>query len=122
MRIDISTQSTTLSPCGGQGAQGDIAAVIALVAREKNVPVRLLVHFSRCRAGAARARQLAMYLAHVVFGASLAEIGIAFGRDRTTVSHACGLIEDLRDDPAFDAELERLEQVLLAPGMERGDD
>lgn len=55
-----------------------------------------------------------MYLAHVVFGASLAEIGLAFGRDRTTVSHACGLIEDLRDDPAFDADLERLEQVLLA--------
>ncbi|MCW5721270.1 MAG: chromosomal replication initiator DnaA [Devosia sp.] len=118
MRIDISTQLPFLSSSGGPRAQREIAAVIALVAREKNVPIRLIVHFSRCRAGAARARQIAMYLAHVVFGASLAEIGLAFGRDRTTVSHACGLIEDLRDDPAFDAELERLESVLLAPGME----
>lgn len=113
MRIDFSTRLPSLSASVDAGVQTEIAAVIALVSREKNVPIRLIVHFSRCRAGAARARQIAMYLCHVVFGASLAEIGLAFGRDRTTVSHACGLIEDLRDDPAFDAELERLETVLL---------
>ncbi|MGV8854328.1 MAG: helix-turn-helix domain-containing protein [Devosia sp.] len=89
-------------------------AVIALIAQEKRVPVRLLVHRSRCRLDTARARQLAMYLSHVVLGCSLAEIGDAFGRDRTTVSHACGVIEDLRDDPAFDAEVSALEQRLEA--------
>lgn len=92
----------------------ELADVLALISREKAVPIRLLVHISRCRADTARARQLAMYLAHVVKGISLTSIGAAFGRDRTTVSYACALIEDLRDDPAFDAELDRFEAELLA--------
>ena len=87
---------------------------IALVAREKNVSVRMLTHRSRCRKQTALARQLAMYLAHVVLGRSLTEIGDAFGRDRTTVSHACGLIEDMRDDPAFDEEVTAFERHLEA--------
>tara|TARA_R110000765_G_C18548700_1_gene561964 strand:- start:103 stop:465 length:363 start_codon:yes stop_codon:yes gene_type:complete len=87
---------------------------IALIARERHVPIRLLVHKSRCRSDTARARQLAMYLSHVVLGRSLTEIGDAFGRDRTTVSHACAVIEDMRDDPAFDAEVTELEHQLEA--------
>ena len=94
--------------------------VIALVAREKHVPIRLLTHRSRCRAETARARQLAMYLSHIVLGRSLAEIGHAFGRDRTTVSYACALIEDLRDDPRFDDEVTTLEQRLEARQLEAG--
>jgi chromosomal replication initiation ATPase DnaA len=95
-------------------AQRACDEVIALVARQRNVPIRLLIHKSRSRRPAARARQLAMYLAHVVLGRSLTEIGTAFGRDRTTVSYACALIEDLRDDPRFDAEVEGFEQQLMA--------
>lgn len=94
---------------------------IALVARRKNVPIRLLMHKSRSRLPAARARQLAMYLAHVVFGCTLTEIGEAFGRDRTTVSYACALIEDLREDPHFEAEVCALEQVLEARRTEEAD-
>lgn len=86
--------------------------VIVLVANEKNVPVRMLTHRSRCRKQTALARQLAMYLAHVVLRRSLTEIGNAFGRDRTTVSHACALIEDMRDDPAFDEEVSAFERRL----------
>ena len=97
--------SSELSPC---------AAAMALIAREKHVPVRLLMHPSRCRRTTVRARQLAMYLSHVVLGCTLAEIGDAFGRDRTTVSYACGVIEDLRDDPRFDAEVSALEHRLEA--------
>lgn len=88
--------------------------VIALVARQKNVPIRLLTHRSRGRLPAARARQLAMYLSHVVLGRSLMEIGEAFGRDRTTVSYACALIEDMRDDARFDAEVTALESQIQA--------
>jgi chromosomal replication initiation ATPase DnaA len=87
-------------------------AVIGLVAKHKKVPIRLILHQSRSMARAARARQLAMYLSHVILGKTLVEIGVAFGRDRTTVSHACALIEDLRDNPAFDAEVCQLEAVL----------
>jgi chromosomal replication initiation ATPase DnaA len=114
VRIEQDKDSAAiLQPPRGRG-QAEVSSAIALVARERNVPIRLLVHFSRCRAKTARARQMAMYLSHVVFGVSLAEIGEAFGRDRTTVSYACGLIEDLRDDPVFDAEMDRLESVLLS--------
>ncbi|MCP5432292.1 MAG: chromosomal replication initiator DnaA [Alphaproteobacteria bacterium] len=69
---------------------------------------------SRCEAPVARARQVAMYLCHVVFGMSLTEVGRAFGRDRTTAAHACRLVEDLRDDALLDAWLGRLEAFLAA--------
>ena len=88
--------------------------VIALVARARHVPIRLLTHPSRCGFSTARARQLAMYLSHVVLGRNLTEIGDAFGRDRTTVAHACAVIEDMRDDADFDAEVSALEAQLEA--------
>lgn len=68
---------------------------------------------SRGCAATALARQVAMYLTHVVCGMSLTEVGSLFDRDRTTVAHACGLIEDRRDDPAFDRVLELLEHSIL---------
>ena len=67
---------------------------------------------TRGRPRAAFARQVAMYLAHVGCGLSMTEVGQIFARDRTTVAHACGLVEDLRDDPSFDRSLELLEGVL----------
>ena len=66
----------------------------------------------RGRASAAFARQTAMYLAHVHFGLSLSEVGRNFGRDRTTVSHACARVEDSRDDPKFERVLACLEAAL----------
>ena len=57
----------------------------------------------------ALARQVAMYLAHVVCGLTLTDTGRLFGRDRTTVAHACCVIEDRRDDPLFDRALDLLE-------------
>jgi chromosomal replication initiation ATPase DnaA len=88
--------------------------VIALVARQKNVPIPVLMHRRRNLLPIARARQLAMYLSHVVLGRTLAEIGEVFGRDRTTVSYACALIEDMRDDPQFDDEVLGLERQIEA--------
>lgn len=67
-----------------------------------------------------RARHVAMYLAHVVYGLNLVEVGAGFHRDRTTAAYACARIEDLRDDPAFDAALASLEisaGVLLELGL-----
>ena len=51
----------------------------------------------------ARARQIAMYLAREMTGASLNQIGRAFGgRDHSTVAHACQKIKDLVEkDPRF---------------------
>ncbi len=53
-----------------------------------------------------------MYLMHVSLQRLYRDVGAFFGRDRTTVSYACALIEELRDDGAFDAEVERLEAAL----------
>lgn len=60
----------------------------------------------------AYARQIAMYLCHVGFGMSLTRVAIAFGRDRSTIAHACHLIEDRRDDRDFDTQLDALEDIL----------
>jgi chromosomal replication initiation ATPase DnaA len=90
----------------------DAAGILSLIARERHVPVGLMLHPSRCQAGVAEARQLAMYLMHVVLQRSLTEIGIFFGRDRTTVGHACAAVEDRRDEPAFEREVRRLERKI----------
>ena len=58
------------------------------------------------------ARQVAMYLAHVGCGLTLTEVGGLFARDRTTVAHACGLVEDRREDARFDRALELLEGAI----------
>lgn len=79
-----------------------------------DISFRDLRRASRGRARVALARQVAMYLAHVQFGLSLTEVGRVFGRDRTTVAHACAVVEDRRDDPTFDYVLELLERVVAA--------
>ena len=114
----FSSRKPRIPATGPSGATCTCDAVITLVAQQKRVPIRLLMHKSRSRVPVARARQLAMYLSHVVLGRSLLEIGEAFGRDRTTVSYACALIEDMRDDPRFDDEVCGLERKLEA-GMAR---
>jgi chromosomal replication initiation ATPase DnaA len=67
---------------------------------------------SRGCAKVALARQAAMYLARVAIGLTLAEAAHLFGRDRTTAAHACRVIEDKRDDAAFDAKLSAIEEAL----------
>jgi chromosomal replication initiation ATPase DnaA len=67
---------------------------------------------TRGRPRVAFARQVAMYLAHVAWGLTLTEVGHVFARDRTTVAHACSVVEDSRDDPVLDRSLELLEGVL----------
>lgn len=64
------------------------------------------------------ARQVAMYLAHVSCRLSYTDIGRVFGRDRSTVAHACSLIEQRRDELEFDQAIELLESVVgLMSGM-----
>lgn len=84
----------------------------AIIGHIYNIPLDELRATTRRCARAAFARQVAMYLAHVVYGLSLTEVAAAFGRDRTTASHACHLIEDLRDNILFDRHMGRLENVL----------
>lgn len=68
----------------------------------------------RGRKNVALARQTAMYLAHVGCSLSLTQVGALFDRDRTTVAHACALVEDRRDNADFDLALELLERAIRA--------
>jgi chromosomal replication initiation ATPase DnaA len=76
------------------------------------VPRRELRSARRCDARVAFARQVAMYLAHVALGLSMTRVGALFGRDRTTVAHGCAVVEDRRDEPAFDRALHIAEHAL----------
>ena len=86
--------------------------VIDVVSHATGILPTEILSASRNNAKAARARQIAMYLAYITYQWPLARIGTAFRRDRTTAGHACRLVEDLRDDRAFDRELDRMEACL----------
>lgn len=53
-----------------------------------------------------------MYLMHCIFGTTKTRIAEVFGRHFSTVSHACKVIEDQRDDPVLDQKLIGLENKL----------
>jgi hypothetical protein len=74
---------------------------------------------TRGRANVALARQVAMYIAHVGYGLSLTEVGDLFERDRTTVAHACSVVEQRRDDPRFDAAIQLLDLVIRVLNVTR---
>jgi Bacterial dnaA protein helix-turn-helix len=84
----------------------------------------LLSFPSRGRARIALARQVSMYLAHVCLSFSLTQVGQLFERDRTTVAHACEVVEQRRDNQAFDLAITLLERVIRimcgAPGRRPG--
>lgn len=91
-------------------AAARLAAGVAAFAL--NVSDGELLAESRGSAAVAFARQVAAYLCHTAFEMSLARVATAFARDRSTVAHACHLIEDRRDEPQFDLWIGGLEAML----------
>ena len=110
----MSSPAASVDRAGHSASPWDNDTLVALVAASFTVPLPELLSPSRRSAAAAFARQVAMYLARVCFGATFSEIGQVFGRDRTTAAHACRLVEERRDDPRLDAMLERLELACVA--------
>lgn len=109
------------APASARGGAPDL--LTRLVAAVTDVPASAIAGGPRGDGRVSAARQLAMYLAYTVLQWPLAEVGAAFGRDRTTAGHACARVEDRRDDPAFDALLDRLEgavRALLAESADAG--
>lgn len=87
-----------------------IAATILHIAALATVaPIGEVRSAQRSTARAARTRQIAIYLASVVLDWPCDRVSLAFGRARSTVSHACQRVEDLRERAPFDAGLERYE-------------
>ena len=82
------------------------AALFSVCGKELRKPGRTSLDVSRVR-------QIAMYVAHVILRLNMSDIGRGFGRDRTTVLHACHLVEDMRDDKDFDRLVAMTERVAL---------
>jgi len=83
-----------------------------MVAATVDLPPEKLLQCNRGKASAARARQISIYLMHTTLSFSYTEIGKIYSKDRTTISHACHVIEDLRDNESFDLKLNRLERMI----------
>jgi chromosomal replication initiation ATPase DnaA len=83
--------------------------LIRVVAARRRVPLTELLSTKRGVPAAAEARQLAMYLLHVLVGRPQDVVAALLGRERSTVSYACRLMEERRDDPAFEAEIAAIE-------------
>jgi chromosomal replication initiation ATPase DnaA len=92
-----------------------------VVAAAFGVSVHELRARTRRTATVALARQCIMYLAHTAFGWSHAAVGAVCGRNRRTVAHGCRLVEERREDPAFDARLAALEAALFMPLRDGGE-
>ncbi len=96
-------------------------ATLGVVSIALGISPSVILSSSRC-AAAVYGRQLAMYLLNTTFRMTHSHIGRALGRDRTTASYACRIIEDLRDDPsvetvltACEASLEGLRELAAHP-------
>ena len=91
--------------------------VIARLAKEvvceaHGIPHAALLDEPRGDTHLALSRQIAMYLSHVVGQLTLNEVAVYFKKNRATVSHACTNMEDRRDSPIFDLQLEFMEKRL----------
>jgi chromosomal replication initiation ATPase DnaA len=93
-------------------AAAELAASVASYAL--GVPQAAILNNERGDAAMAFARHVAMYLCYVGFELSLARVAAAFGRDRSTVAHACHGIEDRREEAQFDLWIAGLESMLRA--------
>lgn len=113
--IKADARCSGLSKMAQHDRIGEICdGVIDIAAALFNVCGRDLRAPGRSSLGVTRVRQIAMYVAHVMLGLSMREVGQGFGRDRTTVLYACHLIEDMRDDEEFDRIVATTERVVSA--------
>lgn len=88
--------------------------VMAAVALEFGIPDVEVYSRTKGNSRSSFARQIAMYLTHIVYEINLSRVARTFSRDRSTASHACKVIEESRDDPVIDEKLMRLEDFLIA--------
>ena len=110
-------------PAGGiRRRRAIVRAALVVMSDAFNVPIDRMAAATRTQANAAFPRQVAMYLCHVVGQLTVREVAEEFGREPSTVSHACHAIEDRRDLDVFDRQLTVLEDALERRLIELGAD
>jgi chromosomal replication initiation ATPase DnaA len=113
------------SPAGKMRGEETIAicdGMIDILSACFSIPSLEIRSIRRANAPVARVRQIGMYVCHVVLGLTMLEVASGFVRDRSTIVHACHLIEDMRDDIEFDTivgTIERIAQAAFSAFSER---
>lgn len=108
-RKDIRTRSSSFADTLRCRVTWRLVAELFAAACERDLPEGVARRRPRCHM-----RQIAMYLSHVVLSVPYQGIATAFGRDRTTVVHACAVVEDRRDDAGYDHFVEQCERCVKA--------
>jgi chromosomal replication initiation ATPase DnaA len=90
----------------------EVFLLTQLVAQERGVSMTKLLRRSRGSGRAASARQLAIYLSHVLLERPQDVVAYLFSRDRSTVVHSVNAVEDRRDNAKLETEIVRLEARL----------
>ena len=91
-----------------------LSLVVANISLVHRIPINAIMDSRRGRKKVSEARQLSQYLCHIGFQQSFSDIGKSFKRDRTSVSHACQQIENMRDTDNYDLATDCLEWGVLA--------
>lgn len=102
---------------------GPCLVAARFAAEAVQVPFEALIHEGRRDRRCSSARALAMYLAHVGLGLSMSRVARDFGRHRSTVAHACRMIEERREVAGWDDHVAALEDEVrgaLAQGGVHG--
>lgn len=87
----------------------EVFILARLVAEERGVSLTKMLRRSRGSGRAASARQLAIYLSHVLLERPQDVVAYLFSRDRSTVAHSVQAVEDRRETPSLEAEIGRIE-------------
>lgn len=113
--IPLTPSSTALQPPQGwlpvrntcrivNRMTGEIADLVAERALHRRDRRRTLWHI----------RQIAMYVCHVALQIPIPDIADAFGRDRSTVTYSLRIVEDRRDDKAYDGFVDAVERLAVS--------
>lgn len=86
--------------------------VMAAVALEFGIPDVEVYSRTKGNSRSSFARQIAMYLVHIVYEINLSRVARTFSRDRSTAAYACKVVEDSREDDGMDQKIQRLEDFL----------
>lgn len=112
MSQSVASRILCVPGAGVSVAQEQVWLVQSTVSHVYGVALGDLCASTRRAPRAALARQVAMYLCHIVFSIGPSDVARHFRRDPSTVAHALRHVEDLRDDVEMDRTLSAIETML----------
>jgi chromosomal replication initiation ATPase DnaA len=102
------------TPLGQWALRHHPGRIARIVAEAYRVPERVLLSAERGSRHIAGARQAVYYLCSTAFNLPADAVARLMGRHRSTVEYGLALVEDRRDDPEFDALMDRMTEAVQA--------